>query len=163
MNPPPNIERVSPPWLLIIGLLLGGSLLVFMAWDSISGSFHPAGNSGPGSPHVVHLTEANWEKEVVQSKVPVLVDFTAKWCGPCQMLAPTIDKLADRYQGKVKIAKFDVGNQQFDKGGKMMAQYGLERAIPHVMLFKNGEPRAQFPGGQTREAEFAAAIDRLLQ
>ena len=135
---------------------------MFMAWDSISASFTKTGSSGPGGTHIVHLTSATWEKEVIQSKIPVLVDFTGEWCGPCKLLAPTIDKLADRYQGKVKVAKFDVGSTKFEKAKGLVEQYRIE-GIPHVILFKDGEPRTQFSGSQTKEAEFAKAIDRLLQ
>jgi len=77
-------------------------------------------------------------------------------------LAPKIDKLAERYQGRIIVAKFDVGETGWDKGVTLREQYQI-KGIPHVMLFKDGEPRAQFTGSQTQEAEFAAAIDRILQ
>ena len=152
-NPSTNGQRA--PWLLIIGLLLGGGLLVFMSWGSL------APDAPPGeSKHLVKLTVANWQSEVVDSDVPVLVDFTAEWCGPCKKFAPTVNKLADRYQGKVKIAKFDVGNNSFDKGGEVASKYQI-RSIPFILIFKGGQPHFTFMGGRS-EAELVSALDSLL-
>src|SRR6266542_463665 len=99
MNEPTNSAR--GPWLLIIGMLLGGGLLVVMTWDSLSGK-NQANKNPTTSAHVVEFTIANWQKEVLDSDIPVFVDFTAKWCAPCQRFAPTVAKLAERYQGKIK-------------------------------------------------------------
>jgi thioredoxin 1 len=161
MNQPTNQDRFSPPWLLIVGLLLGGSLIVFMTWDSISGSFKQDRRGAVSSNLIVHLTNDNWQQEVVESKIPVLVDFTADWCGPCKNFAPVIDRLAERYQGKLKVASFDVGDTSFHKARKQAAQYGID-GIPCVMIFKGGdEPR--FQKGGPSEAELIRAIDRVLQ
>ena len=81
---------------------------------------------------VVVLTDANWETEVLKSSLPVLVDFWATWCGPCQALAPTIDELATAYKGRVKVGKYDV-----DANEKYAEQHGI-RSIPTLILFKQG-------------------------
>jgi thioredoxin 1 len=158
MSQPTNPERASPSLLLVGGLLLGGALVVFTAWDAIAQFF---GKGPAGSANVVKLTNDNWQKEVVESSIPVVVDFTAAWCGPCKALAPTIDKLADRYQGKIKVGKFDVGDNMFNKATKLASEYGIT-GVPHVLMLKGGEARFQFEGGGS-EAELAKAIDRLLQ
>ena len=157
MNQPTNPERASPSLLLVGGLLLGGALVVFTAWDAITQFF---GKDPAGSAHVVKLTNDNWQKEVVESSIPVVVDFTAAWCGPCKALAPTIDKLADRFQGKIKVGKFDVGDNTFNKATKLAVEYGIT-GVPHVLIFKGGEARFQFEGGGS-ETELAKAIETVL-
>ena len=79
------------------------------------------------------LSEDNFEKEVLQSEIPVLVDFWATWCGPCRMLAPTIAKIAEEQEGKIKVGKIDV-----DEEPELAAKYGIA-SIPTLMVFKNGE------------------------
>ena len=81
---------------------------------------------------VVTLQDATFEKEVLKSDVPVLVDFWAVWCGPCKAIAPTVEELAKQYKGKVKIAKLDVDEHQ-----QVPQQYGI-RSIPTLLLFKGG-------------------------
>jgi thioredoxin 1 len=152
MNPPTNQERFSPPWLLLVGLLLGGGLLVLMAWDSIAHSFKRA----PGSAQVVELTEENWQKEVVESKIPVMVDFWATWCGPCLDFAPTIHNVAVTYEGKVKVGKLDV-----DKAQKIAARYGIKN-LPSVLFFKGGDEPVLGFEGKRHEAELVKALDSLL-
>ena len=78
------------------------------------------------------LTESNFESEVLKSDVPVLVDFWATWCGPCRMLAPTIAKIAEEQQGKIKVGKIDV-----DEEPVLAARFGIS-SIPTLMVFKNG-------------------------
>ncbi|AEF19008.1 MULTISPECIES: thioredoxin [unclassified Hydrogenobaculum] len=83
--------------------------------------------------NVVELTDANWESEVINSSVPVLVDFWAPWCGPCRIIAPVVEKLAGEFAGQIKVGKLNTD----DNPGVSM-RYGI-RAIPTIMMFKNGE------------------------
>jgi thioredoxin 1 len=106
--------------------------------------------------NVVTLTEENWEKEVVQSDKPVLVDFWAVWCGPCRALGPTIDKLADKYAGKVKVGKLNV-----DEAQNVAAEYGIS-SIPMVMLFKGGKNPVDQMVGLNREDVYDKMITRVL-
>ena|SRR5437762_276174 len=154
MNPSTNGQRA--PWLLIIGLVLGGGLLVFMSWGSLA----PEGKPTTESKYLVKLTTANWQSEVIDSDVPVFVDFTAEWCPPCKKFAPTVNKLAEHYQGKVKIAKFDVGNQQFDKIGKLRSQFEIH-SIPFILIIKGGQPQVTFVGSKS-EADLVKILDSLL-
>ena len=80
----------------------------------------------------IEINETNFESEVLQSNQPVLVDFWAEWCGPCRMMAPTIDVVADEYAGKVKVGKVDV-----DSNGDTAMRYNI-RGIPSLLLFKGG-------------------------
>src|ERR1044071_8668174 len=104
------------------------------------------------SEHVKEFTDQNFETEVLKSSEPVLVDFWAEWCGPCRMLAPTIEKLADSYQGKVKVGKLDT-----DSNRDTAMKYGIN-AIPTVILFKNGQIAQKFVGLR-QEKDFKEALD----
>ena len=95
------------------------------------------------------LTSDNFESEVIASEIPVLVDFWATWCGPCKMLGPVISQIANEYEGKVKVGKVNVDEEE-----ELAAQYGIQ-SIPTVLLFKGGEvveqslgfkPKAFFEG-----------------
>jgi len=91
------------------------------------------------------LTDSNFQKEVIESKIVVLVDFYADWCGPCQMAGPVLEELDKEYEGKVKIGKLDV-----DKSQSMAVKYTV-MSIPTVILFKEGKEVSRqvgFPGKQ---------------
>ncbi|HVS37966.1 MAG TPA: thioredoxin [Gemmataceae bacterium] len=107
--------------------------------------------------NVVQLNDANWEKEVVQSDKPVLVDFWAVWCGPCRALGPTIDKLADKYAGKVKVGKLNV-----DEAQETAATYGVS-SIPLVMLFNGSAQPVDQAVGLSREDVYDKMISRVLK
>jgi thioredoxin 1 len=107
--------------------------------------------------NVVEFTTANWEQEVLQSATPVLVDFWAPWCGPCRQLAPTIDRLADQYAGRVKVGKLNTDDNQ-----DMAIKYGIS-GIPQVLIFKGGnEPRERVVG-LSPERELVKVINRVLE
>jgi thioredoxin 1 len=109
------------------------------------------------SANVVELTTANWEKEVAQSDKPVLVDFWAVWCGPCRMLGPTIDKLAEQYAGKVKVGKLNT-----DESPDIAVKYGIN-SIPQVLLFKGSDKPIDKTVGVQSEAVFVKMLSRVLE
>jgi thioredoxin 1 len=92
-----------------------------------------------------HFNDLNWDAEVLKSDVPVLVDFTATWCGPCKVLGPIVEKLATELGGKVKVGKLDI-----DESPSVTAKYGV-RGVPTVMVFHGGERKAQHVGLTNRE------------
>ena len=110
------------------------------------------------SDNVIIVTADNFESEVLQSDVPVLVDFWAPWCGPCKMLGPVIDQLADEYAGKAKIAKIDI---ESDEDTKQLAVTQGVSSIPALMLFKGGEKVEETLGAQAKTA-LAGMIDNAL-
>ncbi|BAI80636.1 thioredoxin [Deferribacter desulfuricans SSM1] len=101
------------------------------------------------------FTEENFQKEVLESDIPVLVDFWAVWCGPCKMLAPTIDQLANELEGKVKVGKVNV-----DENQSLAARYGI-MSIPTVMIFKDGKVVEQFIGVQPKGV-YVDALNKYL-
>jgi thioredoxin len=107
------------------------------------------------SPLIVNLTQDNFAQEVLQSPAPALVDFWAEWCGPCKMIAPLLDELAEEYNGRVKIGKVNVDEQQ-----TIAAQYGI-RAIPTLLLFKQGQIAEQMVGAKGKR-DLKASLDRVI-
>ena len=89
---------------------------------------------------VLEVTDANFEEEVLRSEQPVLVDFWAVWCGPCRAIAPYVEKVAESYAGKIKVAKVNV-----DQNGATPSRYGI-RGIPALLFFKNGKVADQIVG-----------------
>ncbi len=94
---------------------------------------------------VLHLTEGNFEKEVLQSEVPVLVDFWATWCGPCKMMAPVVDEIAKEVGEKVKVGKVDI-----DQNTSLATKYGV-MSIPTFIVFKQGKAVRSSVGVQSKE------------
>ncbi len=103
----------------------------------------------------VAVSSDTFATEVLNADQPVLVDFWAAWCGPCRALAPTIDKLAQQYEGRAKVVKLDV-----DNAPDIAAQFGIQ-AIPTVMVFKGGKEAARWVGVQSLPA-YARELDRLV-
>jgi len=100
----------------------------------------------------VHVTDSTFESEVLKSELPVLVDFWAPWCGPCRMIAPTIEAVAKDNIGKLKVCKVNV-----DENQEVAAKYGI-RGIPTIILFKDGRIINQIVGAAPREK-----IDEMLE
>ncbi len=101
------------------------------------------------------IDDGNFDSEVIQANVPVLVDFWAQWCGPCQMMGPIIDEIADEYAGKAKVAKVDV-----DQARDLAGRYGIQ-SIPTVIVFHNGEAVEKVVGARTK-ADYQKMIDARL-
>jgi thioredoxin 1 len=106
------------------------------------------------SPLISALTQDNFEKEVLQSSQPVLVDFWAEWCNPCRTLGPLLDELADEYDGKVKIGKVNTDEQQ-----KLAVDYGI-RALPTLLIFNKGQVTEQMVGLKSKR-DLKASLDRV--
>ena len=106
--------------------------------------------------NVLHIDTVSFKKEIIDSKKPVLVDFWAEWCGPCRMLTPTIDKIAEAYKDKIKVVKINT-----DDSPEIASEYHIN-AIPSVFIFMNGTPVEQMVGVQPYEA-YAKAIDKNLK
>ncbi len=98
------------------------------------------------SDKVITITKDNFEKEVIQSDKPVLVDFWAAWCAPCRMVAPIVDQIATEYEGKVKVGKVNV-----DEQGELASQFRV-MSIPTLMVFKDGKLAESVMGARSKEA-----------
>lgn len=103
----------------------------------------------------VHFTDDNFQKEVLDSAVPALVDFYATWCGPCQAQAPIVQELATEYEGKVRIGKIDV-----DEANETAGKYQI-MSIPTLMIFKGGQPVAKLVGFQSKE-KLKEELDKVI-
>ena len=104
------------------------------------------------SEHIHHVTDGNFDSEVLQSQTPVLVDYWAEWCGPCKMIAPILDDVAKDYAGKLKVAKLNIDDNQ-----DTPAKYGI-RGIPTMMLFKGGNVETTKVGALSK-SQLTAFID----
>jgi thioredoxin 1 len=105
--------------------------------------------------YTFEVTDDNFQTEVLKSEIPVLVDFWAEWCGPCKMIAPLVDELAKKYEGKLRVGKMDV-----DAEPNVSQMYGVQ-GIPTLILFKNGQPVQQIVGYKTRD-QLDSAISKHL-
>lgn len=107
------------------------------------------------SDKIIYLTDDSFESEVLQAEQPVLVDYWADWCGPCKMIAPVLEEIADEYDGKIKVAKLNI-----DENSGTPPKYGI-RGIPTLMLFKGGNVEATKVGALSK-SQLTAFIDSNL-
>jgi thioredoxin 1 len=101
------------------------------------------------------VTDASFKEQVLDSEVPVLVDFWAPWCGPCRMVAPVVDELAEQYDGQVKVVKLNT-----DENPQVASQYGI-RSIPTLMIFKDGQ-RVDMVVGAVPKTTLANTLEKYL-
>ena len=104
---------------------------------------------------IVHVSDGSFEQDVLKADQPVLVDFWAEWCGPCKMIAPMLDQVAEEYKGKLTIAKVNI-----DENPRTPQRFNV-RGIPTLILFKNGQVEGQKVGA-LRKADLAAFLDGKL-
>ena len=107
------------------------------------------------SNNIIHVTDSNFEQEVLSSEIPVLLDYWAEWCGPCKMIAPILNDIADEYSGKIKIAKLNI-----DENPGTPAKFGV-RGIPTLMIFKSGSIEATKVGAMSK-SQLSAFIDSTI-
>jgi thioredoxin 1 len=106
------------------------------------------------APSILTLTQDNFAAEVLSSTSPVLVDFWAEWCGPCKMIGPVLNELADEFQGRLKIGKVNIDEQQ-----ALATEYGI-RAIPTLLLFNKGQVSEQMVGARSKR-DLKTSIERV--
>ncbi|HEY2104182.1 MAG TPA: thioredoxin [Candidatus Binataceae bacterium] len=107
------------------------------------------------SANIKHVSDSNFEGEVLKSPTPVLVDFWAPWCGPCKAIAPVLEELADDYAGKLKIVKINV-----DENPETPGRYGV-RGIPNLLIIKGGQVKDQIVGAVPK-GQLVKAVDQAL-
>ena len=106
------------------------------------------------SEHISHVNDAEFEQEVLNSDRPVLVDYWAEWCGPCKMIAPVLEEIADEYSDRVKVAKVDI-----DQNAAIAQKFGI-RGIPTLMIFRDGQIQGTRVGAMTK-SQLKAFIDEV--
>ncbi len=104
------------------------------------------------SEHINYISDASFEQEVLQSQLPVLVDYWAEWCGPCKMISPVLDEVAKEYAGKLEVCKLNI-----DENQSTPPKYGI-RGIPTLMIFKNGNVEATKVGALSK-SQLTAFVD----
>src|SRR5499427_4265166 len=104
--------------------------------------------------NIINLTQDNFSKEVLESSTPILVDFWAEWCGPCKMIAPILDELAEEYNGKIRIGKVNIDDYQ-----NLAAEYRVS-AIPTLLIFRQGQVAEQIVGLKSKR-DLKASFDRV--
>ena len=109
----------------------------------------------PKNNTIVHISDSSFDQDVLQSESPVLVDFWAEWCGPCKMVAPLLEELADEYAGKLKVCKMDV-----DANPDTAPKYGI-RGIPTLIIFNNGDVAGTKVGALSK-SQLSAFIDSVI-
>lgn len=102
------------------------------------------------------VTTADFDKEVLQSEVPVLVDFWAVWCGPCRLIAPHVDAVAEEFSGRAKVVKLDI-----DENREIAERYGIQ-SIPTLLIFKGGQKVGELIGGQNTKQTLSAALSAQI-
>jgi thioredoxin 1 len=107
------------------------------------------------SANIKHISDSNFDGEVLKSATPVLIDFWAPWCGPCKAIAPVLDELADEYAGKLKVVKINV-----DENPETPARYGV-RGIPNLLIIKGGQVKDQIVGAVPK-GHLVRAVDAAL-
>jgi thioredoxin 1 len=107
------------------------------------------------SEKITHISDSTFEQEVLQNDQPVLVDYWAEWCGPCKMIAPILNEIADEYEGKLKITKLNI-----DDNPATPPKFGI-RGIPTLMIFKDGDVAATKVGALSK-SQLAAFIDQSI-
>ena len=104
---------------------------------------------------VMQVTDSTFESEVLKSNIPVLVDFWAEWCGPCRMVAPVVEEVAKQYEGRIKVTKVDVDNNQ-----RIASQLQI-RSIPSLYIFKDGKVAGQIVGAVPK-VQITRELDKVL-
>jgi thioredoxin 1 len=130
--------------------------LIGLLFYSASGGGANSTAMNQSTPNVKHITDAEFDAEVTQATLPVVVDFYATWCGPCRQLAPTMDSLADQYAGKIKFVKVNV-----DESPKLAQKFQVE-GIPMLLFFKDGK-LAETSVGLLTKADLVQHLDSLIQ